>query len=93
MQVTAEYEAQLKRVLGTSQEAYELDEKASLNDLVQAVVDRHGQEARSLFLSENGNVHPALLVFCNDRQLRPARQSDALPDQATVTFVSPISGG
>lgn len=92
MQVTAEYEAQLKRVLGTSQETYELDDAATLNELVQAVVARHGEAAESVLLSATGDVHPALLVFCNDRQVRAA-QRVALPDQATVTFVSPISGG
>ena len=93
MQVTAEYEAQLKRVLGTARENYELGNDATLVELVQAVVDRHGQDVASLLMNEQGHVHPALLVFCNDCQVRGPRQQETLPEQATVTFVSPISGG
>ena len=94
MRVTVEYSAQLKRAAGMGSESFDLDDGATLNDLVAAVVSRHEATKAILVGDDNdGNrVHPSILVFAGDRQIRGGENCE-LTNGETVAFLSPISGG
>ena len=92
MQITVEYSAQLKRAAGTGAETIELADGATLNDLVAAVVAKHDDALQAILVGEGGGVHPSILVFVNDQQIRNDDNCD-LTDGTTVAFLSPISGG
>jgi len=92
MNVTVEYTAQLKRAAGCATESVELDGDFTLDNLVSQIAQRHGDAVSSILLHEEGGVHPSILVFVGNEQVRPNDDSH-LKDGDVVSFVSPISGG
>ncbi len=92
MQITVEYAAQVKRAAGVASETIDIDESASLSDLVTQIVANRDEALRTVLLDGESNIHRSILVFVDDEQVR---ESDAvkLTDGQTVTFLSPISGG
>lgn len=92
MKVTVEYAAQVKRAAGVASEIVELPPGATLQQLVQTVVSLRGDQLAGVLLADDGGLHPSILVFVGDEQVRgeaarPLREGD------TVSFLSPISGG
>lgn len=92
MQITVEYSAQVKRAAGVPRETFELPEHANLETLVAEIGKRHGPELSNLLLAGDGKLHPSILVFVGERQIR-GEDDHALDDGASVSFLSPISGG
>ncbi|MFQ5730598.1 MAG: MoaD/ThiS family protein [Planctomycetaceae bacterium] len=92
MQINVEYSAQVKRAAGVGRERVELAGPATLGDLAACVADLHGDELKAVLLDGDGNVHPSILVFVGDEQVR-AGDGCALADGDVVAFLSPISGG
>ncbi|MCA9054495.1 MAG: MoaD/ThiS family protein [Planctomycetaceae bacterium] len=92
MKIILEYTAQLRRAAGCVREALELNDGATLSELLQAAGERHGDEFRRQLLTDSGDLRPSLLLFRGDEQV-PAGSSPHLADGETVTVMSPISGG
>lgn len=92
MVVTVEYTAQLKRAAGKTREDFELDDSDTLIDLVNAIVDRHGDELARMLQSADGSPQSTIIPFVGDEQKR-WDAADALRDGVSVTLLSPISGG
>lgn len=92
MQVTVEYEAQVKRAAGTRKEDVELDTPCSLQEFLTRIAETHGDPLRSLLFHADGHLQPSILVFVGDEQVQrdEVRQ---LRDRDIVTLLSPISGG
>ena len=91
MKVTVEYAAQVKKATGKGGEDVELPDGSSLQELVHTIATQYSDEVSRVLLNETGQLHPSILVFVDDEQLR---DSDALlADGQRVTFLSPISGG
>lgn len=92
MQVIVEYAAQLKRAAGISSETVELKAGGSLGDLVSEIARRHDGTLKRLLFADEGSLHPSVLLFVGDEQVR-AEMNLELRDRDVVTFLSPISGG
>lgn len=92
MTIYVEYTAQLKRAAGTGAETVELVPPATLDNLLTAISQRHGDEFQRLLFDSQGRRQPSVLVFVGDRQA-PRDATITLADQQVVTLVSPISGG
>jgi len=92
MVVTVEYTAQLKRAAGKTREDFELDDSGTLIDLVNAIVDRHGDELARMLQAVDGSPQSTIIPFVGDDQKR-WDSADALRDGISVTLLSPISGG
>lgn len=92
MQITVEYSAQVKRAARTGAETLQFSSPPSLHDVVQQIVGSHGEELRRALLDENGSLHPSVLVFVGDSQIR-GETDQLLADGNVVSFLSPISGG
>lgn len=92
MQVNVEYSAQLKRAAGVASETIELDDGATLHDLVARIAEQHDDALKPILVAEDGTPHPSILTFLNDSQVR-GQEDAALTDGCTVSFLSPISGG
>ena len=92
MKITVEYAAQVKRAAGTGSETVELDDDCSVQDLVGHVAQLHGESLRRLILDADGRLHPSILLFVGDDQVR-ADSPVRLRESDVVTFLSPISGG
>lgn len=92
MKVTLEYTAQAKRVVGIGAEELELPADSTLQDSVRRAAEKHGAELRRILFTQDDSLHPSVLLFLRDEQIRwdtpvTLRAGDV------VTILSPISGG
>jgi molybdopterin converting factor small subunit len=92
MQVTIEFAAQLKRAAGTAAETVDVETGRSVQELVAEVAGRHGDPLAGLLLGADGALHPSILLFVSDEQVR-WETPRVLCDNDVVTLLSPISGG
>ncbi|MBT4863689.1 MAG: MoaD/ThiS family protein [Planctomycetaceae bacterium] len=92
MQVTIEFAAQLKRAAGTAAETIDVETGCAVQELVAEVAERHGDPLSGLLLGADGALHPSILLFVSDEQVR-WETPRALCDNDVVTLLSPISGG
>jgi molybdopterin converting factor small subunit len=92
MQITIEYAAQLKRAAGLAAETVDVDGSCSVQQLVADIAARHGDPLAGLLLDSAGAMHPSILLFVGDEQVR-WETPRPLEANETVTFLSPISGG
>lgn len=92
MQVTLEYAGQIKRAAGVATESFDLPAEATALDLLRTAADAHGDDLRRILFDGAGRLHPSLLVFAGDAQIRAADAPRLKPGDR-VTVLSPISGG
>ncbi len=92
MQITVEYAAQIKRAAGRAAEIFECDSPCTVEDVLYRVADRHGEALRPLLFDTDRRLHPSILLFVGDSQIRPD-QPHPLQDRDVLTILSPISGG
>lgn len=92
MQVTVEYAAQVKRAAGVASESVDVDDGCSVQDALSRIAEQHGDPLAKLLLGEEGRLHPSILLFVGDEQVRweTPRQLSA---GDVITILSPISGG
>lgn len=92
MRVTVEYAAQIKRAAGQAAETFECDSPCTVQDVLDRVADRHGETIGGLLFEENRRVHPSILLFVGDSQVKSDEPRE-LKDGDVLTILSPISGG
>lgn len=92
MRITLEYATQLKAAAGVAEESFDLPAGAGIQELLESAAEKHGAGLRRILFDSGGRVHPSLLVFVGDTQVR-AGESPRLNGGDTVTILSPISGG
>ncbi|NOX54903.1 MAG: MoaD/ThiS family protein [Planctomycetes bacterium] len=92
MKVKVEYAAQVKRAAGVSSEEFEFTGPCTLGELLDRIVERHGDAIREVLLDQEGCLQPSMLVFVGEDQVR-GDQARPLQDGDVVTFLPPISGG
>lgn len=94
MKVQVRYTAQLRAVVGRSDEEVELPEGVTLRELLVHLARRSDREAASHLVTEAEQVRPSLLVVVNDAAA-PAGVAAATTLQAgdVVTLMPPIAGG
>lgn len=93
MQITVQFEAQLRQVAGLNERTVDVTDDCSLLHLLQdATLTTEALRAR--VLSDDGQVQPSLLLFVNDVPVPAgAAQSVVLKDGDRVLLLPPISGG
>ena len=92
MKVTVEYAAQVKQAAGVGSETIELNDGCSVQELVSRVAELHGEPLKRLILDAGGKLHPSILLFVGDDQVRSDSQV-TLHESDVVTLLSPVSGG
>lgn len=92
MQIEIHFATQVKRAAGVRSETVTVPEGCTVHALVRQTADRHGDELRRLLLNDAGEVQPGLLLFLGDAQVTSG-DDPVLVDGATLTVMSPISGG
>jgi len=92
MKITVEYTAHLKRATGTGSEEVQLPQHSTVLEVIETLLERHGEEFRAHLLDSEGNIHPSLVIAVNDEQvfLESARK---LSDGDTVVLLAAIAGG
>jgi MoaD family protein len=92
MKITVEYTAHLKRATGKSREELELPADSTLEQAIESLLQRHGDEFRNYLMDSEGRVNPSLVVAVNDEQVfleNPLQLSDG----DTVVLLAAIAGG
>ncbi len=92
MQITVQFETQLKRAAGVGTETIELAPGSTLHEAVRQVASPAREPLRKLLIGADGGVLPTVLLFVNDQQVDVTREAP-LEEGDTVTVMSPISGG
>ena len=93
MQITIQYESQVRRAAGVTSETIEVpDGCCSIRDCIRTVAAAHEPELKPMLVNSDGEVQPTLLVFLNDIQIVRSSES-MLSDGDTLTLMTPISGG
>ncbi len=92
MHVTVEYAAQIKRAVGLAVETFECDGSCTVKDVLDRVAERHGDRLRTLLFNGDRKLHPSILLFVGDSQVR-SDEPRVLKDHDVLTILSPISGG
>lgn len=92
MKIRVEYAAQIKQAAGTASESIEVDAPCSVQQVVERIAEAHGEPLKSLLYDGSGTLHPSILLFVRDNQVRRDHHVQ-LTDNDVVTLLSPISGG
>ena len=92
MNVHVEYTAQLKRAAGVSRETLEVRSPCTLPMLIDAIVNRHGDELGRMLKTADGTPQTTIVPFIGDEQVRWDSETE-LHEGASVTLLAPISGG
>lgn len=92
MQITIHLEAQIRRVAGRSSTMAEVDDQASVADVVRQLANSSDEPLQRLLLDESGAVRPTLMLFVNDEHV-PQPAEHRLECKSVLTITSPISGG
>lgn len=90
MTITVEYFAQLRTATDIQSETYALDAPVTLATLTNAMRERH-PDALGSMLGSDGELPGWITVVVSGNTVRDAQS--VIPEQATVRFLSPISGG
>lgn len=94
MKLRVQYTAQLRTVLGCSEEELELPDGSTLATLLAHLVTHHNHVAAPHLVTAAGQTQTSLLVVVNDFAIA-AHQSAAvvLRPGDVVTLLPPIAGG
>lgn len=92
MNITVNLWGQLKQNAGVGEISIELPDSAcSSEDAIRVLARLHENALGKLLLAPDGSARKSTLVFRGDQQV--VSLSDALTDGASITVMSPISGG
>jgi MoaD family protein len=94
MKLQVQYMAQLRRVVGRTEESIELPDGSSLAALFNHLAAVHGGKSEPHLLAANGQAQSGLLVVVNGTA-RPVRDAETtvLCAGDVVVLMPPIAGG
>lgn len=93
MQITIQFEAQLRQIAGTGTQTVDVTDDCSLLHLLQDAT-LTAEALRLRILNDEGHVQPSLLLFVNDVPVPPdTADSVVLKGGDQVLLLPPISGG
>ena len=94
MRLRVQYTAQLRAVIGRSEEEIELPEGSNLAELLVYLASELYREAAPYFLTSGGELQPSLLVAVNKGAVSPRDAHAVLVNAGdVVTLLPPIAGG
>lgn len=94
MRLRVQYTAQLRTVVGRTEEEVEIPEGSSLAELVLHVALNLRTEASPHLLTSCGELQPSLLVAVNNGAVAPHHARSVFVSSGDVVmFMPPIAGG
>lgn len=91
MQITIQYSAQARNLVGKASEVIDLDGPRSIRDVLVQLGQKHA-DLRRLLLTEQGGPHPSLLLFVGEEQV-DANAARMLQAGDVLCILPPIAGG
>jgi len=92
MRITVEYAAQIKRAAGRASDTFDFGNDAKVDDVLDRIAQEHGEAMNGLLFDDERNLHPSILLFIGDEQVRET-QSHTIKDGEVLAILAPISGG
>lgn len=92
MNVTIHYYGQLGHAVGRLQEMIDCPDSISLQQLLQRLVDHHGESMRRFVFNAQGEPSKSLMIAVNDTLVNAAA-APTLQAGDEVVLLPPISGG
>lgn len=92
MRITVELMAQLRVALGATQVRVEVEEGATLQDVLRKLLDECDGDRNALLLTADGSLSPTVIASVHGRAL-PNGAEVILTDGDTISLFSPIAGG
>ena len=92
MEIQVVYVAQVKTASGVSRQTVDLDEGATVQSLLDRLIDTHGQPFGDLLLDNQGDLRKSILLFRGDEQIDSPAETP-LADGEQITLMSPLAGG
>jgi len=94
MQVTVNYEAQLRMAAGINTETLEVADQCNLLELLHQLAAVRGTTLADRLLTANGHPQPGILLFVNEQPIPAAAAATRTLDSNDVILLyPPISGG
>ena len=94
MQITFQFEAQLRQIAGTGERQVEVPDGSSLLEALKLLVEQDGGALQERILRADGAVQNSLLLFVNDVPVAPdSAANHVLNNGDQVLLLPPISGG
>ena len=92
MRIIVYYTSQLKAALLTSDEEIEFDADVTIENLLEHLAHRHGDDFRQLIFDDRGGLRSSILLCHGDEQVAYG-EGVLLTEGDSVTLLSAISGG
>jgi MoaD family protein len=95
LRVAVKFFAQARDIVGTRDEALDIEDSATVMDLLAMLVNRHGNKVKEyLFDPKTRTPRPHLKFFVNGREISMSRGFDTvLTNGCTLAIIPPVSGG
>ena len=91
--MTIIYTGQLAAIVGVSEDSTDLAVDTTLVQLVESLIDKHGDAFANLLRNDTGNLRSTLLVILDGTQATGDRASLSLDKVNELMFMTPIAGG
>lgn len=92
MEIKLKFTAQIKDVVGSNADTISVEEGTKLQDVLSALVDKYGNDFKSILFDENSLYRHSNLIVVNQSQVN-YDDNVTLTDGVEITLMSPISGG
>ncbi len=94
MEITVQFEAQLRHVAGVGQASVTMPDGSSVEDALHAVTSKFGSALGERLIAANGTTQRSLLLFVNDKPVVHAAVAEQrLKSGDVLLLYPPISGG
>ena len=93
MNVTVQFEAQLREAAGCDKTDISID-SGLVSELLERLSNQYSENLSSRLLNQDGQPQRSLLIFVNDQSIASREFAEAeLKDGDVVSLYPPISGG
>ena len=94
MEITVQFEAQLRHVAGVDQAAVSVPDQCSVTDALQAVAAKFGAALGERLVTSDGTTQRSVLLFVNNQAVPHDRATAHMLTPGDVLLMyPPISGG
>ena len=94
MEITVQFEAQLRQVVGVGQAAVTLPDDSSVEEALRVTANQFGPALEERLIGADGTVQRSVLLFVNDQPIAYAAVSEQMLKAGDVLLLyPPISGG
>jgi len=96
LKIKVRYFTTLRELTGCVEETLELENDASLEDLIEKIASKYGEKARQYLYTDEKqkNINPTLLILVNGRRINLLQGlKTKLKDGDTIAILPPVGGG